>query len=212
MQKLLKNHFPYQFLFVLLPLFFVQCEGKKEVKTEYKNKLKYFRDQYGIEKFISEDNKSGVYISLPECFRNEYSSISIKNEHNFYCYGNEIYFSIDPIEKSNMGYYVSYFSDNRTKNKDDLSILRDYVIATRSNSLIDAQKSVYSNIKTNENKLMYLGSVKGYSSKYEKELFYQFGVIADGETYYILQSILSADNTPFLHQDIIEIFKSFRIN
>ena len=210
----MKNLIPYHFLLVLLPLFFVQCEEtkEKETKIEYKGKLKYFTDKFGIERFISEDNKSGIYITLPECFKDEYNNISIKNEHNFYCYDNEVYFSIDPIQKKDMSYYAEYFADDKTKNQDDLSILRDYMMSSRELNVTNSTKSIYSTISTNENKPMLLGSVKGYSNQYSDELLYQFGVIADGDTYYILQCIMSINNSAFLHGDAIEIFKSLRIN
>lgn len=210
----MKRIFPYHFLLLLIPFFFAQCqEGKgKENKIEYKGKLKHFTDQYGIERFISGDNATGTYITLPECFKSEYSYISIKNEYNFYCYDREVYFTIDPIEKVDMSFYKAYFADEKTKSKDDLSILRDYMMSSRELNTINSTKSIYSSITTNENKPMLLGSVKGYSNQYADELLYQFGVIQDGDTYYILQCIMSIENAVFLHTDVLEIFKSFRIN
>ena len=210
----MKKIFTYYLFILVLPLFFIQCQEKKEkeIKIEYKGKLKYFTDKYGIERFISADKKSGIYITLPECFKSEYNNISIKNDHNFYCYDSEVYFTVDPINKEDIGYYAEYFADERTKNQDDLSILRDYMMSTRELNIINSTKSIYSSIVTNENKPMFLGSIKGRSNAYSDELLYQFGVIADGNTYYILQCIMSVDNAVFLHRDAIEIFKSFRIN
>lgn len=212
MQKQLKHLFPYHILFILLPLFFVQCQGNKKNKIESEIKFKYFADKYGVERFITEDNISGVYITLPNCFIDEYSLISLTDKHNFYCYDSEVYFTIDRIEKDDMDYYSAYFADNATKKQDDLNILRDYAITVRHNSLNNAKKSVYTKITTNKGKLMLMGSVKGYSTQQNKEIMHQFGIIEGGDGYYVLQSFLSVDNTPFFHEDIIEIFKSFSAN
>jgi len=215
MQKQVKYTLPYPFLLLLIPLFFLQCQmdDENEEKVDYQGTMKYFPDAFGIERFITDNANGGVYITLPECFEiNHYIDISIKNTNNYYCYDNEVYFSADPIDQSTIPFYAEFFEDSSIKKQDDLSILRDYVIAIRKQNTIEASESIYSSMTTSENKKILLGSVKGHSDPYSKELLYQYGVIAVGDTYYILQCIMSADNAVFLHGDVLEIFKSFKVN
>ncbi len=213
MQKQLKNLFSYRLLLLFLPLIFVQCNlDSKNEKIDYHGKLKYFKNQYGIEHFIEDGEGYDVMIVLPECFTNDYSSFSISNKNNFVCYDNNVYFSVDVIPKSEINFYAEYFNDEKIKSQEDVLIMRDYCVDTRAFGLLEETRSIYSNILTKENKAILLGSVKGKSDPYAKELFYQFGVIEGRDSFYILQAIMSVENTSFLHQDILEIFKSFKIN
>lgn len=205
--------FSYQLLILLIPFLFLQCEQDNEVeKIDYHGKLKYFPNQYGIVHAIENDINTETYITLPECFTKEYSSISITNKYNFVCSDNKVFFSVDAIPKEDINHYAEYFNDEKTKSQEDILIMRDYCIESRAHGLIEDSRSIYSNITTKENKAILLGSVKGRSSPNEKELFYQFGVIENGDTFYILQAIMSVENTSFLHQDILEVFKSFKVN
>jgi hypothetical protein len=210
-QKLLKKLLSYAPLLFILPLIFVQCKLDNEDKIDYHGKLKYFDDQDGVKHFIENDENSGAYITLPECFTNEYSSVSITNKNNFVCSENKIYFSLDVIPKEEINHYAEYFNDTEIKNQEGEYIMRDYSVETRANGLTDATKSIYSNIVSFDNKPIHLGSVKGKEGSQGKELFYQFGVVSGKDSYYILQAIMSKNNTAFLYDDILEIFKSFRI-
>ena len=202
---------PYLLLLILIPLLSAQCESKEDKKIDYQGKLKYFPEQYGIEHFIENDKNSGAYITLPECFTNEYYSISITNKHNFVCSDNKIYFSADVIPKEEINHYAEYFNDTKIKNQEGVYIMRDYCVETRAFGLTYETKSIYSNIVSFDNKPIHLGSVKGKEGSQGKELFYQFGVVAGKDSYYILQAVMSTNNTSFLYDDILEIFKSFRI-
>jgi len=214
MQKHLKNIIPYHFLIFVLLFLFTQCQESevKEEKIDYPINLKYFPNKSVAKRFISEDNKKGIYIALPQCFKKDYSLISVTNKHNFYCTEKEVYFTIDLIPKKDIHYYKSYFSDNLILNQDDTNILLDYVISTRHKGLIDAKKSIYTKITSDKSKTILLGSTKGYSNQYSNELLHQFGVIAAGDNYYVLQCVMSVNNAIYLHSDAIEIFKSFSLN
>lgn len=211
-QKLLKNKISYLILIFIIPLLFTQCiNDEKEVNFDYQGRLKYFSNQNGIEHFIESENKTKASLPLPECFSTDYSDISLTNENNFVCSENKVHFSIDEIPKSEVNYYAEYFNDLEIKEQEDINIMRDYCVETRAFGLIDSKKSIYSILTTKENKVMLLGSVKGKTDTTSKELFYQFGVIEGKESYFVLQAIVSSENVSFLHLDILEIFKNFKI-
>jgi len=209
----LKNFSPYLLLLFFIPLLFVQCASDHdENKKDYNGKLKYFPNQQGIEYFIKNNENAGAYITLPECFTKDYSSFSISNKNNFVCFDNKVFFSVDAIPKADINHYAEYFNDTKIKSQEDIYIMRDYCIATRAFGLTHEKRSIYSNFISFENKPIHLGSVQGKKVANDQELLYQFGVIEGKDTFYILQAILSSRNTSYLYNDILEIFKSFRLN
>lgn len=202
---------PYLILLLFIPLLSAQCESNETNKIDYQGKLKYFPNQFGVEHFIEHDNYFGAYTTLPECFIADYSSFSLTDRNNFFCSDKKVYFSLDIIPKKDINNYTDYFKDTISENQEGALIMRDYCIETRAEGLSDELRSIYTDLLTHNNTTMHLGSVTGKEGAYGKELFYQFGVVTGEESYYILQAIMSSENTPFLYNDILEIFKSFRI-
>lgn len=201
-------------LFLFIPLFFLSCNPKsKKDKIEYNGKLKYFTDRNGYEHFISEDSINGANIILPECFKLEHqSSVGLSNKFIYYCDKNATYLTVDPISKKDINKYRKYFDEDTDSHSSDIELLRDYFISIREAGLIDPIRSVYSSTTTETGEDMILGSVKGKRYPESEELFYQFAVIENKNTYYVLQAILSKENTAFLLEDVLTIFRSFEEN